>query len=87
MEGQYKFELNFILQKANKTPAERILTTQPVHSWYERSVNAEVTLELGTYEVVPSIVASRDLASKKVEDTIKEYVTKNPRKLMQVGAS
>src|SRR5690349_19589285 len=51
LKGQYQFVLNFLLKSpGEKTP---ICSVRPVHQWDRRSVNCEVELEPGTYEVVP----------------------------------
>ncbi|WQF82321.1 Putative cysteine peptidase, cysteine active, peptidase C2, calpain, catalytic [Colletotrichum destructivum] len=74
-EGQYWFELHFVLQKATPeatgdgakngaeskdTPEpEQICRVRPVHKWENRSVSCEVDLEPGVYEVLPKVTAAR----------------------------
>ncbi|WYZ37044.1 hypothetical protein EsH8_II_000550 [Colletotrichum jinshuiense] len=74
-EGQYYFELHFVLQKAVPAAAsgeskdgektsdapepEQICRVRPVHKWENRSVSCEVELEPGVYEVLPKVTAAR----------------------------
>ncbi|KAK1980520.1 calpain family cysteine protease [Colletotrichum cereale] len=74
-EGQYWFELHFVLQKAtpeaagdeakdgeksnDALEAEQICRVRPVHRWENRSVSCEVELEPGVYEVLPKVTAAR----------------------------
>ncbi|GKT87630.1 calpain family cysteine protease [Colletotrichum tofieldiae] len=74
-EGQYWFELHFVLQKAVQEAAgdnakdgekskdapepEQICRVRPVHKWENRSVSCEVELEPGVYEVLPKVTAAR----------------------------
>ncbi|KAK2008455.1 calpain family cysteine protease [Colletotrichum eremochloae] len=74
-EGQYWFELHFVLQKAIPKAAgdkakegekskdapepEQICRVRPVHKWENRSVSCEVELEPGVYEVLPKVTATR----------------------------
>ncbi|KAH8706011.1 hypothetical protein BGW36DRAFT_284468 [Talaromyces proteolyticus] len=85
LEGQYKCSLHFRLQDKNKNPEDYILLVRPVHSWEDRSVNGEIELEPGTYEVVPKILATRDTDQNMVEDVVKDWAERNPQKLRQVG--
>ncbi|KAK2002595.1 calpain family cysteine protease [Colletotrichum falcatum] len=73
-EGQYWFELHFVLQKAipkaagdkakesekskNALEPEQICRVRPVHKWENRSVSCEVDLEPGVYEVLPKVTAT-----------------------------
>jgi hypothetical protein len=84
-EGQYEFQLHFLLQDENGKSGEHICRVRPVHDWENRSVSCEVDLEPGRYEVVPKITATRDPGKKMVEDVVKEWAEKNPQKLRQVG--
>ncbi|KAM7220204.1 calpain-9 [Rhypophila decipiens] len=49
------------------------------------SVNCEIELEAGRYEVLPKIAAIRDSDKKTVEDIVRKYADHNPAKLRQVG--
>ncbi|KAF4851997.1 Calpain-type cysteine protease ADL1 [Colletotrichum siamense] len=89
-EGQYYFELHFVLQKTDgsgnaSAEPEQICRVRPVHKWENRSVSCEVTLEPGTYEVLPKVTATRHNATQTVEDIVKDYAERNPQKLRQVG--
>jgi hypothetical protein len=84
-EGQYEFQLHFLLQEENGKIGEHICRVRPVHDWENRSVSCEVDLEPGRYEVVPKITATRDPGKKMVEDVVKDWAEKNPQKLRQVG--
>ncbi|KAI0128818.1 calpain family cysteine protease [Xylariales sp. AK1849] len=84
-EGEYYFELHFLLQESNASGGEHICRVRPVHKWENRSVSCEVDLEPGKYEVLPKITATRNNGSKPVEEVVKEYAEKNPQKLRQVG--
>lgn len=83
LKGQYQFVLNFLLQSpGEKTP---ICSVRPVHHWDRRSVNCEVELEPGTYEVVPKIVAERCTYLPTVQKMVKRAADNNPQKLRQIG--
>ncbi|KAI1074465.1 calpain family cysteine protease [Whalleya microplaca] len=85
-EGEYYFELHFILQELDAPTSEHICRVRPVHKWENRSVSCEVELDPGKYEVLPQITATRhSTGSKPVEDIVKEYADKNPQKLRQIG--
>jgi hypothetical protein len=85
LEGQYWFELHFILQEVGSQIGDHICRVRPVHKWENRSVSCEVELEPGKYEVLPKISATRNEGKKPVEEVVKEYVDNNPQKLRQVG--
>jgi hypothetical protein len=84
-EGQYEFQLHFLLQGVDSEAGDHICRVRPVHDWENRSVSCEVHLEPGKYEVVPKITATRYPGKKMVEDVVKEWAEKNPQKLRQVG--
>ncbi|KAF7522327.1 hypothetical protein G7054_g12181 [Neopestalotiopsis clavispora] len=84
-EGDYDFELHFLLQEVGAQPSEHICRVRPVKMWRPRAVSCEVHLEPGTYEVLPKITAKRHGRSKPIEDVVKECSEKNPQKLRQVG--
>jgi hypothetical protein len=85
LRGQYTFALHFILREKNSKSEDHIVMVRPVHSWEDRSVSAEIELEPGQYEVVPKVLATRDLKQKVVEDVVKDWAEDNPQKLRQVG--
>lgn len=84
-EGQYEFQLHFLLQDENGTTGDHICRVRPVHDWENRSVSCEVDLEPGRYEVVPKITATRNPDKKVVEEVVKDWAEQNPQKLRQVG--
>ncbi|ETS80742.1 hypothetical protein PFICI_08271 [Pestalotiopsis fici W106-1] len=84
-EGDYDFELHFLLQEVDAQASEHICRVRPVKMWRPRAVSCEVHLEPGTYEVLPKITAKRHGRSKPIEDVVKEYSETNPQKLRQVG--
>lgn len=86
-EGEYYFELHFLLQAAGGASSEHICRVRPVHKWENRSVSCEVELEPGKYEVLPKITATRDTGANPIQDVVKEYAERNPQKLRQVGVS
>lgn len=51
----------------------------------KRSVNCEIYLQSGTYEVIPKVTAQRRIYRKTVEHVIKEHVDRKPEKLRAVG--
>ncbi|KAK7908535.1 hypothetical protein PG985_015838 [Apiospora marii] len=91
-EGEYYFELHFLLQEVGAAAGEHLCRVRPVHKWENRSVSCEVELEAGKrYEVLPKITATRNTDNssrgKPPQDIVREYAEKNPQKLRQVGMS
>ncbi|KAK7965280.1 hypothetical protein PG988_010284 [Apiospora saccharicola] len=89
-EGEYYFELHFLLQEIGAAPGERLCRVRPVHKWENRSVSCEVELEAGKrYEVLPKITTTHNNNphTKPPQDVVREYAEKNPQKLRQVGMS
>jgi hypothetical protein len=85
LEGQYDFELHFILQEENAPIGEHIVRARGSASGGGRSVNAEVDLLPGRYKVLPKILAWRNKAKATVEDVVKKAAEKKPQKLRQIG--
>ncbi|KAF2503244.1 cysteine proteinase [Lophium mytilinum] len=84
LEGQYTFELHFLLQEEGAPAGEHLVRARS--NWFgTRSVSAEVDLEPGRYEVIPKIAASRDLTKLEVQDIVKDFAEKNGQKLRQIG--
>ncbi|EKG09695.1 hypothetical protein MPH_13217 [Macrophomina phaseolina MS6] len=86
-EGQYLFELHFLLQKEGSEVGDHIARARPssAGSW-QRSVSAEVDLEEpGNYEVIPMIIATKVDGADPVEEVVKNWAEKNPQKLRQIG--
>ncbi|PNP77883.1 hypothetical protein FNYG_08609 [Fusarium nygamai] len=85
LKGEYEFTIHFALRLlGNRTP---ICQVQPVHHLDTRSVNCELTLEAGTYEIIPKIVAERDELYMPVEKMVCLAAYTNPAKLRQAGRS
>ncbi|RSL81992.1 hypothetical protein CEP52_017069 [Fusarium oligoseptatum] len=83
LEGQYEFTLHFTLRSLGDSAV--ICQVQPAPQWNTRSVNCEITLKPGKYEVIPNIVAERDEQDMSVERMIRLTTLTNPSKLRQVG--
>ncbi|KAK8872780.1 calpain family cysteine protease [Apiospora arundinis] len=87
-QGEYYFELHFLLQEVGAASGEHLCRVRPVHRWENRSVSCEVELEAGKrYEVLPKITATRNGEAKPPHDVVRAYAEKNPQKLRQVGMS
>lgn len=84
LEGKYDFNLHFILQEKNAEAGDHIVRARG--AWFgNRSISAEVDLEVGTYEVLPKIEASRDADAPDVQDVVIKVAERNPQKLRQIG--
>ena len=83
LRGQYEFSLSFLLKAAGSD--KHICQVRPVHIWDRRSINCELELEPGTYEVIPKIDTERFEHRNPVEKVIKQMADRNPQKLRQVG--
>ncbi|KAF2027066.1 cysteine proteinase [Setomelanomma holmii] len=84
LEGKYDFDLHFVLQEQGAEHGEHIVRARG--AWFgNRSISAEVDLEVGTYEVLPKIEASRDADAPEVQDVVTKVAEKNPQKLRQIG--
>ncbi|OCL07335.1 hypothetical protein AOQ84DRAFT_295289, partial [Glonium stellatum] len=84
LEGQYTFDLHFLLQEEGAPAGEHIVRARG--AWFgNRSVSAEVDLPAGRYEVVPKIAALKSPAKPEVQDVVREWAGRNPQKLRQVG--
>ncbi|KAJ3522261.1 hypothetical protein NM208_g12934 [Fusarium decemcellulare] len=83
LKGQYEFVLHFLLKSADD--ATPICQVRPVHQWDRRSINCEVELEPGTYEVIPKIIAERSEYQPTVQQIVEMAVDRNPQKLRQIG--
>lgn len=84
MEGQYLFNLHFVVRKCGSQAGDYICRVRPVHAGRVRSVSCEIDLDEGQYEVVPQITAERTYR-KAIESLIPGYADSNPQKLRQVG--
>ncbi|RYC79957.1 hypothetical protein BFJ63_vAg17155, partial [Fusarium oxysporum f. sp. narcissi] len=82
LQGEYDFTLHFLLRPIiSKIDICRV---SPCHLGDGRSINCELTLEAGTYEVIPKIIAERN-GLDPVEETVKLAANRNPQKLRQIG--
>lgn len=86
-EGQYLFELHFLLQQEGAEVGDHIARARPSSAGHwQRSVSAEVDLEEpGRYEVIPMIIATKVDDMDPVEEVVKDWAEKNPQKLRQIG--
>jgi hypothetical protein len=85
LEGHYRFELHFVLQREGAPSGEHICRVGQVHKWENRSVSCEVELEAGVYEVIPKITASSSRSKWTVEEMVQKFADDNPQKVRQVG--
>ncbi|KAL6920406.1 hypothetical protein ACHAPO_000734 [Fusarium lateritium] len=83
LKGQYEFALSFLIKSSESN--NTICAVRPVHQWDRRSINCEVELEPGTYEVIPKIMAERLVWRPRVEKMVKRAADENPKKLRQIG--
>lgn len=84
LEGQYTFDLHFLLQQEGAEAGDHIVRVRG--AWFgDRSISAEVDLEPGRYEVLPKIAAMKDPTKPEVQDVVKEWAEKNTQKLRQIG--
>ena len=72
------------MQEANAEAGDHIVRARG--AWFgNRSISAEVDLEVGTYEVLPKIEASRDADAPDVHEVVTKVAESNPQKLRQIG--
>ncbi|KAK6722977.1 hypothetical protein QX201_001796 [Fusarium graminearum] len=83
LKGQYEFTLSFLIKSSDGK--NTICAVRPVHQFDRRSINCEVELEPGTYEVIPKIMAERLVWRPRVEKMVKRAADENPKKLRQLG--
>ncbi|KAJ4364569.1 hypothetical protein N0V83_009165 [Neocucurbitaria cava] len=84
LEGKYDYDLHFILQQENADTGDHIVRARG--AWFgNRSISAEVDLEVGIYEVLPKIEASRDAYTTDVHEVVTKLAERNPQKLRQIG--
>lgn len=82
LEGQYKFELAFRLHRAGH--ADDIIRSQVLYRM-TRSVNAEVELEAGEYEVQLRVDAIRNEDKIPPQQVLRNNVKTRREKIMRVG--
>lgn len=85
LEGEYNYELHFLLKEQGAPSSDYICRVRPVHQGKNRSVSAEVYLEPGKYEVIPKLTATRNMARNCLGFVISRAAQQNPQKLRQVG--
>ena len=81
LEGQYTYELHFLLRESGSDDHIALAGTESG----SRSVSTEVELEPGKYELIPKIVAYRNKYRSPVEEAVKKAAESNLWKLQQVG--
>ncbi|KAF2996827.1 hypothetical protein E8E13_002914 [Curvularia kusanoi] len=86
LRGKYRFDLHFILQERDAAPGDYIVRARG--AWFgNRSISAEIDLELGIYEVVPKIEARHDPDVPDVHEVVTKLAERNPQKLRQIGVN
>lgn len=81
----YSFNLEFRIKSVGSDAVNFLASSKINASIDLRSVNCEVYLQPGTYEVFPKITASYCRWNRAVEDVVKGYAQSNPAKLRKVG--
>lgn len=82
LEGQYMFELGFRLHKAGHS--DYVVRSQTPYRM-TRSVNVELELEAGDYEVRVKINATRNQDILPIEKVIKDNAKSRREKLLRIG--
>jgi hypothetical protein len=82
LEGQYRFELGFRLHKAGHS--DYVVRSQTPFRM-TRSVNVELDLEAGDYEVRVKINATRDHEILPIENVVKNNAKSRREKLLRIG--
>ncbi|KAM0244207.1 hypothetical protein ACHAP5_006507 [Fusarium lateritium] len=82
LEGQYRFELGFRLHKAGHS--DYLVRSQTPYRM-TRSVNVELELEAGDYEVRVKINATRNQDIIPIEQVIKDNAKTRREKLLRIG--
>lgn len=86
LEGKYTFDLHFILRRSDSAGLEEITRVRGRSPYgTHRSINTEIDLGPGEYEILPKITTQRYDSKYYVEDIITEYAESNPQKLRQIG--
>ncbi|KAJ5129614.1 uncharacterized protein N7515_005653 [Penicillium bovifimosum] len=84
LAGEYSFVLKFRLQKDGEE--DYLVRSQNSH-FMGRSVNAEINLEPGRYQVLMKITAFRHEELESTEETVRQLASTRREKLVQVGLS
>lgn len=85
LEGMYDFSLEFQLKSVGSDSVNFFNSNRISASLDIRSVNCEVNLKPGLYEVIPKVTATHAPWRKPVEQVVMDQVKSNPAKLRQVG--
>ncbi|KAM0321379.1 hypothetical protein ACHAQA_010143 [Verticillium albo-atrum] len=83
LEGQYRFDLGFRLHRAGEGEAY-VIRSEPAYRM-RRSVNVELDLEAGDYEVHVRVDATRNDALLPPQQVIRKYAKKRRDKLIHTG--
>ncbi|KAM0274416.1 hypothetical protein ACHAQH_007854 [Verticillium albo-atrum] len=83
LEGQYRFDLGFRLHKAGEGEAY-VIRSEPAYRM-RRSVNVELDLEAGDYEIHVRVDATRNEALLPAHQVIRKYAKKRRDKLIHTG--
>jgi hypothetical protein len=82
LEGQYRFELAFRLHKSGQ---EDYLVRSQAPYRMRRSVNVELELEAGDYDVMVKVDANRYESLLPIEEVIRNSVKERREKLTRIG--
>ncbi|KAK1971428.1 calpain family cysteine protease [Colletotrichum sublineola] len=82
LEGQYRFDLQFRLHKAGQE--DYVVRSQASYRM-TRSVNVELDLEAGSYEVLVKLDAVRNDQVIPIEHVIRKYAKGRREKLIRIG--
>ncbi|KAI0470722.1 hypothetical protein GGR56DRAFT_678606 [Xylariaceae sp. FL0804] len=85
LEGQYRFVLNFRLHRTGQGQQYVVRTISPYCQ--NRSINVELELAAGSYDVLLRIDAARDVDVMPVEQVVRRYARGRRDKLVRVGMS
>jgi hypothetical protein len=85
LEGMYDFSLEFQLKSVGSDSVNFFNSNRISASLDIRSVNCEVNLKPGVYEVIPKVTATHANWRKPVEQVVVSQVKSKPAKLRQVG--
>ncbi|KAJ5168766.1 uncharacterized protein N7482_004360 [Penicillium canariense] len=84
LAGEYSFVLKFRVQKDGE---EDYMVRSHSSHFMARSVNAEINLEPGRYQVLMKITAYRHEDMESTEETVRRLASTHREKLVQVGLS
>ena len=73
------------MKKEDAAGGDHIICARCPPSSGARSVSADIEMDPGRYEILPMILATRDLEMPTVEGVVKKHAEKTPQKLKQIG--